>query len=164
MSRDSERRLLTNLSVLSKVQAQDRLNVRGGMLHIISTQTPIVSSSIYRALTGNGRHCTVQTIERLYSQVVDLWHKQIGEGRNVMQLYTYITNSLTGFQHLIDVYSSDSTTVSRMEVVVQHVQTAIGTYVPENRHERIQTAHSSESAWDSINSQHTIQSGNAIIH
>ena len=100
--------------------------MRGGMLHIVSAQTPLVSSCIYRALTGNGRHCTVQTIERMYEQVVDMWHKHLGEDKDMSQLRIYIVESLRGFQHLIDVYSSDSTTVSRMEVVVQHVKSTIG--------------------------------------
>lgn len=125
MSRDSERNVLTNLSVLSKMRAQDRLNVAGGMLYIVSAQTPLRSSAPYRMLTGNGRRCTIQAIDRLFGQVIELWHQLIGEGREVETLRRYVAEALPGVKHLIDVYHGDPTSVSRMQVISKQIEEVV---------------------------------------
>lgn len=126
MVRESERALLTNLSVLSKLRPQDRLNVRGGMLFIVSAQTPIRVSGVFRVVTGNGRDCTIQSIARLFEEAIEMWYRLAGEGRSTDRLRGYVRGALVGLNHLVDVYATDSTAVSRIEVVSTRLASVVG--------------------------------------
>lgn len=113
---ESQRTLLINLKVLSKLQPHQRLDTSGSLYHI-SSPAQAFWISLTRWWSGARRSIDIARIQTLYESAMG---ELEASGEHAV-LRAAMADSLTGLEHLKTTYDGDVTAVANIEYIIDVV-------------------------------------------
>ncbi len=133
---------LSNLKILSRIKANNKLYFKDGQFHIDNAKT----QSISRWWTAESRQKTIQELEsfiqRLFQTIDSIYNRENNTSGNLIsnnyyessssevvfkeanstvliQFSNEISNAITGLANLKTTYSKDITTLSSLEIIIE---------------------------------------------
>ena len=120
--------IVTSLTVLSRVKANDKLNTREGYLTI---ETDTYVAYLKRIVSGDGRSRTLATLQTLFEEAFEMLRLQVStdpKSATVQTLIDALRQSKDGLLNLKKTYTDDIGVQSRLDVIGtnidQHIESA----------------------------------------
>ena len=129
--------VVTSLTVLSRVQANQKLNTREGYLTV---EQDTYVAYIRRMVSADGRSRTLDTLNTLYQEAFEILgrtaqlHRANQDPRDavvVRSLCAALRDSLEGLANLRKTYAEDVGVQSRLEVFSRNVEAQVRAVAPE---------------------------------
>ena len=117
---------MVNLKVLSKLKPETKLETDGVLFQ--SVEWSIFPEWARRYWGGHSRIATVNKIKQLYKNAFVL----VKSGEQVDRIVEALKSSVQGLKNLKATYSTDTTVVSQLDVVMDDIETLLENYTDEN--------------------------------
>jgi hypothetical protein len=113
---------MVNLKVLSKLEPETKLETDGVLFQ--SVEWSIFPEWARRYWGGHSRIATVNKIKQLYKNAFAL----VKSGEQVDRIINALRSSIQGLKNLKATYSTDTTVVSQIDVVIDDIETILENY------------------------------------
>jgi len=117
---------MVNLKVLSKLKPETKLETDGVLFQ--SVEWSIFPEWARRYWGGHSRITTVNKIKQLYKNAFVL----VKSGEQVDRIVEALKSSVQGLKNLKATYSTDTTVVSQLDVVMDDIDTLLENHTDEN--------------------------------
>jgi len=116
---------MVNLKVLSKLEPETKLETDGVLFQ--SVEWAIFPEWVRRWWSGHSRTTTINKIKQLYKNAFAL----VKSGEQVDRIIVALRSSIQGLKNLKTTYSTDTTIVSQLDVIIDDIKTILETYEGE---------------------------------